>query len=293
MGFQKLSARPPEDRASEWISVPYDESVFTADVMARYPQAFLTQPIPAPPRPDPTPTASPAPNSAPSTVEPKPPIPVMEVKKEESEHSHSSQGTESDYNGDWWNEWSVHGWNDWSHNDSQDTRYQPNDAEPSMTPPQSGPNFPSHETSWADANPETPRPNVTETPVLSLAQSNSQSPAPTAYASGTTTTDPMSYRLEQVTVHTKTQSVEVRPNDGTALTSTNDMLRLQRLAITGAPLTREDRLARQTLASRLSLSPELYNLLVFGESEDTDPFTIESGTESAPLPLAPDPSHSP
>ena len=69
------------------------------------------------------------------------------------------------------------------------------------------------------------------------------------------------------------------------------MINLQRLAITGAPLTREDRMARQVLANRLSLSPELYNLLVFGEvSGDTETPALEPGTATCALPPVPNTS---
>ena len=54
-----------------------------------------------------------------------------------------------------------------------------------------------------------------------------------------------------------------RPDDSAA------MMALRRLALPGPPLTREDRISRQDLADRLALPPELYNLLVFGESGDT------------------------
>ena len=280
-GFQKLSARPPEECKSEWISVAYDDTVFTDEDRKRFPRAFLTQPIPAPPRPDPTPAAN----------APTAPIPVTEVKNEQSEHSHSgsSQDTESDYYGGWWNKywhdnnWSSHHWDyghggGWSERDNchrcdtdpkpdNDTREPGQSNSTAQAEPDTADNFPSHEKVWADANPETPRPHGSEP--------NSQSPNQTSNTLGTSVTDPVSYRVEQVTVHTKTQSVEVRPSEGTAAVAvSNDMIRLQRLAITGAPLTREDRLARQSLASHLSLSPELYNLLVFGETEDTDQLAL-------------------
>ena len=43
------------------------------------------------------------------------------------------------------------------------------------------------------------------------------------------------------------------------------LMTLQAMAIHGAPLTHEDRIARQVIANRLSLPPEVYNFLVFGE----------------------------
>ena len=48
------------------------------------------------------------------------------------------------------------------------------------------------------------------------------------------------------------------------------LLELQTLSLAGPPSTRENRLKRQGLASKLSLSPDLYNHLVFGESTLSD-----------------------
>ena len=45
------------------------------------------------------------------------------------------------------------------------------------------------------------------------------------------------------------------------------MLALRNLSLGGAPLTRVDRLARQAMDSSLMLSPQLYNNLVFGETD--------------------------
>ena len=42
------------------------------------------------------------------------------------------------------------------------------------------------------------------------------------------------------------------------------MLALRKMALRGHPINRRDRLARQTMAYRLSLTPWLYNFLVFG-----------------------------
>ena len=72
MGFQKLSARPLENSPSEWITVPYDDTVFSQDIRHRFPRAFLTEPIHCPPKP----TETTAPNS--DTAKSTPPITVTE-----------------------------------------------------------------------------------------------------------------------------------------------------------------------------------------------------------------------
>ena len=43
---------------------------------------------------------------------------------------------------------------------------------------------------------------------------------------------------------------------------------VHRMAMAGPPLSREDRLARQALANRLHLDPQICNMLVFGETPD-------------------------
>ena len=276
-GFQKLSARPPEEKRSEWISVEYDDTVFDQDTRDRFPRAFTT-PTPCPPKPVETPVQAPSDKS-------DPPITVTEGKGKEVERSHSSNDTESDYTNDWWNEG---GW--WHDNWTSSHWNAPIDESRNV--------WSSHEF-WADVPLETPRrdlnpPSPKSTQVTDTPKTvpNEQLPQSLVTESQVTEVETLpvspvedpptssSIRVEQVTVSTRTQSIEVtRPND-----DARTMLNLQRLAMTGAPLTREDRMARQTLANRLSLSPELYNLLVFGEmSDDTEP----TGTATCALPPVP------
>ena len=211
-----------------------------------------------------------------------PPITVTEEKPAEQENSQSSDVTEADYDNEWWDrgwnhhDWSYgHGWgdNDWHRASTEDWV-----------------------ANWADEPPETPRlPDKTASPQISSPVAAEVAPAvttispPTAPDGYPDTVVNSPFRAEQVTVQTRTQSVEVtRPNE------TQTMMALHRLAFTGAPLTREDRIARQSLANQLTLSPELYNLLVFGEEEEgshpaavTDaPPTCAAppGTESLPPP---------
>ena len=286
-GFQKISARPEEDTASEWIPVAYDEDVFTDEIRARYPRAF-TEPTPVPLRPVDT-AASTAPSA--STPQESPPITVTEAKPTEQEDSRSSSVTEDDYNYEWWNHgWYGHSWSKGEEGNNNNWSGDHGDWN-AVT---------EHEwkTSWADTPPDTPRkpkenpspktvnpePNVTNPPTPLIPTETQPSAisvsSPNAPDSGTDSVRNSSFRVEQVTVQTRTQSVEVtRPNES------QTMIALQRLALTGPPSSREDRLARQSLASRLTLSTELYNLLVFGEDDEGHlPEQIEDGPPTCAAP---------
>lgn len=59
------------------------------------------------------------------------------------------------------------------------------------------------------------------------------------------------------------------------------IIEIQRMAARGRPLTKEDRLARQVIANHLTFSPEVYNFLVFGETE--------KALHKAPAPATPTP----
>ena len=119
---------------------------------------------------------------------------------------------------------------------------------------------PAPETSrvWADLN-DTPRQTQeNETTIVSPCKSDAARGTHSANAT---------IRVEKVTVQTKTQSMEVARD---TVTDRHTLLRLRKLALTGPPISREDRIDRQVMANRLSLTPQLYNLLVFGEGDDTD-----------------------
>ena len=64
------------------------------------------------------------------------------------------------------------------------------------------------------------------------------------------------------------------------------MAALQQLAMRGAPLSREDRVARQIIANQLQLSPGMYNFLVFGESDtaEVEPTAITDAQPNSPSP---------
>ena len=227
-----------------------------------------------------------------------PPISVTEAKSNEQGNSHSSSVTESDYGYEWRNhgrhgrEWSPSP--EWKGAEWPGEEYWPPSIEGKQPP------------NWADAPPDTPRKiaeeathsapkieNKVATPPPSPVEIESQpiTTAITAPNAPDVSTDPVinsSIRVEKVTVH-RTQSVEVtRPSE------TQTMIALQRLALTGPPLTREDRLARQSLANRLTLSPQLYNLLVLGEDEEGHlPEQIEDGPPTCAAPPGTASLHSP
>ena len=66
--------------------------------------------------------------------------------------------------------------------------------------------------------------------------------------------------------------------------SFESLLKLQNMAIRGAPLSREERLYRQSLASSLSLDPQVYNYLCFGEQEDQasyEPYAVTNDADAS------------
>ena len=234
----------------------------------------------------------------------KPPLPVLhrphaKEVSEKSEHSHSTNQSGGKYgNGwygyEWWNHGRSHGGDWWSRN------IEGGGNETSAPDP----------SRWADYPIDTPRPTrdatapkespspATATPVavpepstFDESPQDAQLPFPQVSQPAVTTTGEPSanspFRFEQVTVRTKTQSMEVdRPDDSRSL------LALRKLALTGPPITRGDRLARQTMGNSLSLSLELYNLLVFCETDDTAPGStapprIGAGPPTCALPHAP------
>ena len=83
--------------------------------------------------------------------------------------------------------------------------------------------------------------------------------------------------------HVHTRSLLTHDPLITAEGGFDDLMTLQKLAITGAPLTREDRLARQVIANRLQLPPNVYNFLVFGEQDTASPIRALTapGTETS------------
>ena len=183
------------------------------------------------------------------------------VDTEESKPGHSTnQSQEATEANDWGNDWWTHhnwwGEGRWSHTASQASEHSQSLAsenhqdEPNKTP------VTEVSTVWADQR-DTPR-HYAEPGAKILT-------SPSKTDTGRETMTNATFRVDQVNVQTKTQSMEVTrehpPEQQT-------LLALRKLALTGPPLNREDRLARQVMANRLSLTPELYNLLVFGETDD-------------------------
>lgn len=93
-------------------------------------------------------------------------------------------------------------------------------------------------------------------------------PAPSATAHTVETPSQAAILVEQVDLHAETHILDFTTRDGADRNATMEM---RKMALRGPPIAREDRLARQTMESRLSLTPEIYNLLAIGEIEDTDP----------------------
>ena len=108
-------------------------------------------------------------------------------------------------------------------------------------------------------------------------------------------TPPPVYICPAVKVTETTQTVRTRSlepldttadhrEDSSSPASFDGLLQLQLMAISGAPLTREDRLARQVIANRLSLPPDVYNYLVFGEQIPATAAPAITDTAGSPSP---------
>ena len=285
--YRKLSARPRAG-AREWYAIEYDDSVSDADVRALYWRAFLTDPAPCPSRPQETktstehaaaqttepPPVSPPEKEPPVSTEPAPEPPLKEEKPPKSGHSHSTNHAGTDYENDWWetrdweyrNDWwngNRGGWSESRHWTNKEWANEPLDT-PRIPPP-----------TVVIAQPPAERESV-DSPVSAIQSPIGNQGHPSQNAP---------FRVGKVTVQTKTLSLEVtRSTDGV-------MLKLQKLETKCQPLTHEDRLVRKTMANQMPLPPELYNLLVFGESDGVAPegtalFALGSGTATCDLPPA-------
>ena len=256
--WQKLSARPPQGEC-EWSSTEYSDELFTDTDRAVYPEAFTVAPCPAKPDDEPKEKAPPA-DVAPVAASHDSHQVVTEEEKRHSPNHSPDVTDDHDWSNDWWSTRNGRrGANQWQ-DDSEDTVSRKSTPRPdaSQSTPNTQPGVieppPPASPHWGDLS-DTPRPSTDAIETALHSPGKHESALESAYVA------------EQVTVQTKTQSVEFKrelPDRG------NVMLRPHKLALAGPPLSREDRLARQVLANGLSLSPQVYNLLVFGESEDTD-----------------------
>ena len=215
--YQKISARPREG-ACERYSIEYYDSVFDTDVRAQYWRAFLTEPAPCPSRPQETktstepasaqttepPPASPPEKAPPVSTEPAPSQSLEEEKTPMSEHSHSTNHTGTDYENDWreprdWeyrNDWRNGNQGEWS--ESRHWTNQERANETLDTPRIHHPTF-----------------VIAQTPAELESVDNPASAiqSPIGNQSHPSRNDP--FRVEQVTVQTKTQILEVdRSADG-------------------------------------------------------------------------------
>ena len=139
---------------------------------------------------------------------------------------------------------------------SEDTSpNSPSDTNPVMVTMNEEPPMGTTSTAPEDSDPTTPpQENVTELPA------QPKSPPP-AYSGGVQVTQ------TETAVRTRIISSPISVA-GPGQSSFESLLKLQNLAIRGAPLSREERLYRQSLASSLALDPQVYNYFCFGEQED-------------------------
>ena len=238
----------------------------------------FSSPAPSPKRPEnkeaqvtvsnlPEPSAA-QPAAGAESNEKTPPHHPQEEKEETSGNSHSDSQSE-----DYWRRWNStswwHGWN-WGNGHEEHVDETPTKADETPSKPATSPN--PHDAPCHEATDETPREEtkaeetqVTEAIVPSSPKHSTRTDTVSRSIPPPVTSHGASIRVEQVTARAKTQSMQVARND-----DRNAMLALYRMSMDGAPLNREDRMARQTLENQLALPPDLYNLLVFG-ADDTGP----------------------
>ena len=255
--YHKISARPREGTC-EWFTTEFSDDVFDdADIHRRFPRMFDTVPVVAPPRPDSTANTTPSPQEVTeekkATEEPKP------VTASGSEQSASDHGKN-----DWWAPWQGQEWsgNWWSPNVPPGTDFgveKPWSESTDSSPIRSEPVRPAFV------------PEVSPIPEVEPVTISSPSPQSSSYVT-----------VPEVTCQSPTDEPQPLPVTVSRQGSTEDfarLLSLHQMALTGPPLSREDRLARQVIANQLSLTPEVYNSLVFGENPVTE--VVSSPAEPA------------
>ena len=278
--YQKLSFRPVTGAPCDWKEIAYDDSLFTDEIRSTFhryftPNAQDTAPPPCPSRTD---AKLAPPTTGPDTSTPPPSQPsdtgTQQSDDDEYEWEDWNEGTDSwnDRNDDDWkpNTWWVHGgsWGAW---------------EPPTPAPEITETSPPGETTITESAPpvtvsdSAPLPAAPLTPPPTIPQELVTTEAPPVEASS-----PAAFTVRESTQTIHTRSVVAAQVAGplTVEDSFSQLISLQQLAMSGAPLTREGRLARQTIASSLQLSPQMYNYLVFGEVE-TDDRGLASITDQA------------
>ena len=288
--YQKLSHRAPEGGPSAWGEIDYDDTVFTDEMRSQYRTASITVPVtPSPAGTSPSVT-EPPPKAEKVTEDKFPPKDGLEEKKkkDKSDHGEYLGWGASHVNPNGWRPRSQ-SWNEWSpHNDRKeeneseeeessqksDTGHSP-PASPKSSPPGPvavtipipGPVF-TTKPPKAKAAPDLSPPPEPLPPAP-------QSAPPTFSKKDTAPLTPASSPQSPVTVTAQAQGPTVSLNTRTL----SLLCELQALSHAGPPPPREDRLARQSLAAQLAMSPDLYNRLVFGEDDDA--------TDAAPPPNLP------
>ena len=217
----------------------------------------------------------------------------------------ASQWSQNDWESDDWHGWSsdwhASSYNDWQPNTwwSRGGHWEPSDDEDEKSVTAWEPNQPLDEPPAPESKPvnEAPPTNdgptdvqtpVTDSPVTITAFEEAEPVSATQEMVEHSTLEestsetrqdletsvnspPREYTVLEArqTIHTRS----IRSTAGKGIDVPDEfakMLTLQQLAMRGAPLSREDRVARQVIANQLHLSPQMYNYLVFGESDTAD-----------------------
>ena len=250
--LQKISFRPAQGEVSVWHDTKFAGDVFPREIQLAHPlMFFIPSEIPADaaqPSFDPNPPSS---NESPASSEWDWSTNDWDWHTNDwstapnQGHGKQEEASESKKTNNDWEEWKA--WHGYGNNPAPD----PELAQEVKTT--------SNDASTANRTQEaTPVPEDVGTAVTSInpAPVDPEVKAAEPEASNDTATvksigRPSTNRLTSVASQSRFQE---------------DFLALQALAATGKPTSLEDRYSRQVYANRLSLTPALYNMLVFGEA---------------------------
>ena len=250
--YRKLPHRAPEAEPSICRSLRYDATVFTDQHRRDFPEAFVE--YPAPPRPDDATSpvvTGPSKNDTVHSTSHDPTQGKLPTKKEEEEEEEYSHESEEEWEWEW--DWGASDWSKIGHwpEPKRNSRFSS-----TKSPTPSEKSTPTFQPVIVTPQPEEPGPtNVVASSQEIIPETSVTVSAPISPVAAVS--------APQVVTTTVTQ----RPAPSAHLSSDSRqiLMELQTLSLTGPPPTRGHRLARQALAIQLSLSPGLYNLLVFGE----------------------------
>ena len=289
--YQKLSMRPPEGSPSCWYVCEYDDKVFTEQFRLEHPSIF-TAPVPATmPSPNEskrssrksdTPTEDSKTPDEPTDDHPVTPVPSpqeAEIHCEVEAHSPDSTGSYTA-------KYAAPSRHSWIDNDWYSRAWDGDWNEPWRS--RSGQKY---DPAWADANDSSEADKTPRVPVESVTEPTPASVSIVDSAVTPSVTEIPPPVRESVTVEvteTQTQRVTVS-HDGASAVTPSPLEMLGRLASQGPPLTYEDRIMRQQLANGLTIPPEVYNYLCFGEGivhpapPVTVPEPVTADTEPVPF----------